>query len=138
MKNINGKWLALALFTCLMIAIATRLPVFTGDSTKQLLQNPFLDSEILNFIVRKMVHLVTFGTLAILFLLAFWNMKNRYFVGWVLATIYGAIDEWHQTFIPNRDGTVTDVVIDSIGAIIALFCFYLIRINYRYKSKTMV
>lgn len=137
MKNINGKWLTLALFACLLIAIATRLPVFTGDSTEQLLENPFLDSEILNFFVRKMVHIVSFGTVAVLFLLAFWKIKYRYFIGWFLATCYGAIDEWHQTFIPNRDGTVMDVFIDSTGAIIALICFYIYR-NYRYKNETMV
>lgn len=138
MKKINGKWLTLALLLCLLIAIATRLPIFTGDSTEQMLKNPFFDSFILNIIARKMTHLVAFGTVAVLFLLAFREMKYRYLIGWFLATCYGAIDEWHQTFVPNRDGIFTDVLIDSAGAVLALLCFFCIQILYRYKKKTMV
>lgn len=28
-------------------------------------------------------------------------------------------DEWHQTFVPDRHGTVTDVVIDALGIALA-------------------
>lgn len=109
--------------------------MFTGESTEQMLKNPFIDSFILNIIVRKTVHIVAFGTLAILFLLSFWGMNYRYLIGWFLATCYGAIDEWHQTFVPKRDGIFTDVMIDSFGAIVALLCFYFIYNSYKHKKK---
>jgi hypothetical protein len=37
--------------------------------------------------------------------------------------LYAATDEWHQTFVPGRDGCVRDVIIDIAGAMIAAF-FY--------------
>jgi VanZ family protein len=39
---------------------------------------------------------------------------------WLIATLYAISDEYHQTFIPGRNGQMADVVIDSIGALTAL------------------
>jgi VanZ family protein len=33
-----------------------------------------------------------------------------------LAAIYGASDEFHQSFVPGRGATVVDVLIDTLGA----------------------
>lgn len=35
------------------------------------------------------------------------------------AVLFGATDEWHQTFVQGRDGCVRDVLIDSAGALAA-------------------
>ena len=41
-------------------------------------------------------------------------------LGIALACIaYAASDEWHQTFIPGRGGTLLDVLIDSLGITVA-------------------
>ena len=32
---------------------------------------------------------------------------------------FAASDEWHQTFVPDRYGTVVDVFIDSLGVLVA-------------------
>ncbi len=37
----------------------------------------------------------------------------------LLCFLFAASDEWHQTFVPDRYGTVQDVFIDSIGICIA-------------------
>ena len=37
---------------------------------------------------------------------------------WV-AVLYAATDEFHQTFVPTREGCLRDVFIDSTGAIAA-------------------
>lgn len=40
----------------------------------------------------------------------------------LLTTIaFAASDEWHQTFVPGRGGTITDVLIDNLGALAAAF-----------------
>jgi VanZ family protein len=39
---------------------------------------------------------------------------------------YAATDEWHQTFVLHRGGHVTDVMIDSIGVVIALMGWFLV------------
>jgi hypothetical protein len=40
-------------------------------------------------------------------------------VAFVFAVLFAASDEWHQTFVPGRDGCVRDVLIDTAGASIA-------------------
>lgn len=42
--------------------------------------------------------------------------------GWVLliCITYASLDEWHQTFVPSRVGSVQDVMIDTLGAGLAL------------------
>ena len=36
---------------------------------------------------------------------------------------YGALDEWHQGFVPGRDASVGDWVADSAGVILGLVLF---------------
>ena len=38
----------------------------------------------------------------------------------VIAALYACSDEWHQSFVPGRTSTVFDVLIDSLGACVAL------------------
>ena len=39
----------------------------------------------------------------------------------VLCVLYAASDEWHQTFVPQRGGVFSDVLIDCGGIAIAAF-----------------
>lgn len=38
---------------------------------------------------------------------------------WLIAVVYGASDEWHQSFVPNRHAEFRDIVSDAIGAFAA-------------------
>ncbi|WP_169801141.1 VanZ family protein [Halalkalibacter krulwichiae] len=117
-------WWCVALIWCLGIAIATRQPFLTGDATEELVRNPFFDSAIVNYFGRKFVHVAAFGLLALFFWLALEGKKYRYVLAWGLATAYGAVDEWHQSFIPERSGLFSDVLIDSAGAVLVLGAVY--------------
>ncbi len=35
----------------------------------------------------------------------------------LVSTAYGATDEWHQSYVPNRDADPGDLAADSVGAI---------------------
>jgi len=70
-------------------------------------------------------HLGGYGLLALLLYRAF----NKGFLGWNLraagytflaAFIYGITDEFHQTFVPGRQASVSDVFINAVGIALAL------------------
>lgn len=69
-------------------------------------------------------HLVLFGTLALLLVVAFGHLRGRtrHFDALVVAfvTLYGISDEIHQSFVPGRSASVFDVVVDGLAAILAI------------------
>ncbi len=79
--------------------------------------------------VRKCGHATEYALLAMLV----WRWLNAPHLGqprpwpvrqawssWAIATLYAVTDEWHQSFVPSREGQVTDVVLDSLGAALAI------------------
>ena len=39
----------------------------------------------------------------------------------VIASAYGVVDEWHQSFVPGRYASLTDVTLDIAGAMIGIW-----------------
>jgi VanZ family protein len=74
----------------------------------------------LDFIVRKLGHAVAFGVLAVLYRVALGDVPRGAAIALVLAVAYAASDELHQAFTVGRHPAVTDVAIDSLGAVVAL------------------
>ena len=78
-----------------------------------------------DLIVRKIAHMVEYGILARLFSRALtgsapaWTSRKVWQTAFVLTVLYAVSDEWHQSFIPGRVGSVVDVGIDSLGAALA-------------------
>ena len=56
--------------------------------------------------------------------------KYIWLVAAVLSMLYGASDEWHQTFVPGRCATLADWVADALGSIAGVLTVYLY-----YKKK---
>ena len=40
-----------------------------------------------------------------------------------IAMLYGATDEWHQSYTPGRDADALDWVADAVGALVAAACW---------------
>jgi len=85
-----------------------------------------LPKEALNFgqstLVSKLAHVTEY---AILGWLIQWahsgrNMQRVGWQPWLIAVLYAATDEFHQSFTPGRTPAVTDVMIDSFGAAIGV------------------
>ena len=69
---------------------------------------------------RKSGHFLGYGLVGVTFFRA-WRMMQRtwrrsYLLGVGCTFLVACADEWHQTFIPSRTGTFTDVLLDTVGA----------------------
>ena len=79
--------------------------------------------DLLHHFIRKTGHFIGYGVLGLTWLRAWWMTlpRLRFFQLSLLALFGTAMvagaDEWHQTFLPNRTGTVSDVLLDCCGTI---------------------
>lgn len=79
------------------------------------------DEYAINFIFFKTLHLIEYAVLFVLNYraLRLLTVKNNVPVKAFLLTVgFAATDEWHQNFVPTREGAVRDVIIDAVGAIL--------------------
>ncbi|MBR4011522.1 MAG: VanZ family protein, partial [Spirochaetaceae bacterium] len=54
----------------------------------------------------------------------------------IIVSIYGIIDEIHQSFTPGRSSTISDWIADTLGALFGSFVFYLVvKIINKIKDK---
>lgn len=117
--------------------------VFWLGAIFYLSSQPGLFSEglsIFDFIIRKLAHAFEFGILAWLIyrVLSFYEpklVKYNLIFSLFAAVIFAALDEFHQTIVYGRFGVWTDVVIDSIGILIAVWLIVCFRGGLRLKFK---
>lgn len=89
--------------------------------------------EPIHAVMRKIGHVVGYGTLSLLAFRSFRASAREVYARWSLAWARNAVlltaavaslDEWHQTFIPSRTGTIYDVILDTSAAIAAQILLY--------------
>ncbi len=97
---------------------------------------PHLGSQLLDLITRKLGHATEYAILALLFLHALRGRPWAVLLALLLASGYGASDEWHQTFVPPRDGNPVDWAIDTTGAAVGLVLAF--RFARSEKAKRIV
>jgi VanZ family protein len=91
--------------------------------------------DTIHLCIRKFAHVFEYGVLALLLWLALPDKRRnpdsadwrRASLALLIASLYGATDEFHQIFVPSRGASIHDVLIDASGAavtllIIALAC----------------
>ena len=96
---------------------------------------PEISPENLDYIVlfvRKAAHVTEYAVLSCLLARAFmkpgtpagaWSRKAAV-LAWLIAALYSSTDEFHQSFVPNRDARWSDVLIDSVGAALGVGGFF--------------
>jgi VanZ family protein len=70
----------------------------------------------------KLQHAMAFGSFAAL--LWFGVGFRAPTLNWLGITVLGALDEFHQIFIPGRTADVMDVVADAVGAAVVTFVLH--------------
>jgi VanZ family protein len=89
-----------------------------------------------HFLLRKSGHVIGYGILSWLLFRA-WRVsipldgRARWSMLWSVLAVAGTgavagLDEWHQSFLPSRTGTIRDVLLDSAAALATQFLLFLV------------
>jgi VanZ family protein len=97
------------------LALAVMIVIASGRST-------VAAPSLLGF--DKVAHFFVFGLLATL-VVRNGYASRRVWVAVVLVSLFGATDEWHQSFTPGRSVQFADWVADTLGAIVAVAAYSL-------------
>src|ERR1039458_2083975 len=141
--NLLKAWIA-AILWLIVIAIESSA-LLSASNTSRILYPllhflfglDWLRFEYWHFYIRKAGHVVGYAILSILLFRA-WRpplpaMSDvKWTPRWATIAILGtalvaSLDEWHQSFIPSRTGTIRDVVLDTcagIGAQLLIFLWW--------------
>lgn len=98
----------------------------------------------IHFALRKIGHFTEYAILAALLwrgLSGTFNTAGKTILAlstFVVAAAFAASDEFHQSFVPSRTASVHDVMLDCIGALVAvLFCVMFARARSRQAAEEL-
>lgn len=93
----------------------------------------------LNKIIRKIAHAVEYFILAVLFANMFFafGLKGRPAIIYILfgVLLYSVLDEFHQLYIPRRESSVVDVLIDFAGGVFGIIAYYFVYYSFSKKRR---
>ena len=103
-----------------LIFAESSIPMAGGPDTIKFLTE--LDPTIQN-----LLHIPLYGTLAYLWCKAFskrnTSLKKIIVCSLIITILYGCFDEFHQSFVKGRYGSLLDVYLNTVGALIGVFVF---------------
>lgn len=78
----------------------------------------------IQFLIRKTAHVAVYATLSALWFRALRGPRAGWKPAWALVALLAGMlvalgDEFHQSFVPTREGNPWDVLLDSFGALLA-------------------
>lgn len=115
MKKILKFWLPVLIWTGI---------IFSFSSVPELKSG--LDQD---FLLRKIAHILEFAILTFLLIRALnkerISIKRIAIYSFVFAIFYALTDEYHQSFVWGRQGSLKDVGIDGIGILIMSLIWYI-------------
>ena len=96
-----------------LILIGASVPA-DGDTEPHLLEFLLLPPTLQN-----LLHIPVYGLLAFLWrwcLNAYMEARRATILAFLITVLFGVFQEWVQSMVPGRFGSVTDVVFNTIGA----------------------
>lgn len=113
-KSLTFLWTLLVFYLCLM-------------PQRKIAHIPILG-------IDKLVHIVLFGVF--MFLLLFSIKPNKWFISFLIATLFGCLIEGLQYYFTSlgRSGDWKDIIADALGAIIFGYLHYIVSNTYKNKQ----
>ena len=101
--------------------------VFKSDLT---VEDEELITKYVVYPIRKYAHVFEYFVLYILVFLFIncydLDLKRKIIYSMIVCILYACSDEFHQVFVPGRDGKFKDVFVDAFGSSIGLLICYII------------
>ena len=126
LKIFTHYWLPLIAY-CVIIYIQSSYP-----SPESLPSFEFSD---------KLFHFGAYAALGILFYRAYQTLPIKHnfqlilLLSMISASLYGVSDEIHQTFVPYRDGSFSDVIADALGAVSGVYLYHHWMMGFKDKLR---
>jgi VanZ family protein len=146
-------WLPVLTFTLLLAFESTSYlgSDRTSDPLRRVVEALFgydvcVNWEAIHHLIRKIGHFIGYGIFSFLCFRAFWitlygvasriPRQLRAFALSILTTfLAGALDELHQSFVPNRTGQFSDVLLDTCGGVALCFVLFLAMQTFEWIKK---
>lgn len=110
------------IFTILTICNMMLIFYFSSQNAEQSTQTSAWFLQFLPFsmhFIRKLAHFTIYALLGYntLYMYKNYNIKRFALIALLTCILYACSDEWHQSFISGRSPQITDICIDTIGAL---------------------
>ena len=127
-------WVILWMFVIFLFSTNT----FSGSNTSKIIGPllkwivPEITNESISLIqlgFRKSAHIIEYAILALLICNALargsinFSSASLIIRSVFISFVYAVCDEWHQSWTPDRVGSLIDVLVDSVGAFFGSLCF---------------
>jgi VanZ family protein len=140
-KHLVKAWIAALLWLGLIVGESTNYG--SAENTSRILypilhfvmgMDPFRFL-VWHFYIRKTGHFVGYFGLSLLLFRAWratlpfasvsrWSMEWAR-IAFFMSALVACLDEWHQTYLPSRTGSLRDMLLDSIAALVAQVVLFL-------------
>lgn len=99
------------------------IEVFAPNLIEKLEMMPAEQLSHLHFLLRKCAHFTEYLVLGVFVMLSLKQIKVhcKALVGLIICTLVASVDETIQLFVNGRSGQISDVLLDSAGAMVGLF-----------------
>ena len=109
-----------------LILAGASIPAETGAAEKK----HFLHFLLLPSFLQNVVHIPAYGLLSFFwrwYLNAFAQNKTPIVLALFLTIGFALFQEWYQTFIPGRYGSIGDVIVGVLGALLGVWVFSVLK-----------
>jgi VanZ family protein len=138
----------LPVLACAMVFALESTPYFGADRTSEPLQRVAeaifgygvgLHWDLIHFLIRKTGHFLGYGMFSLVCFRGFWITLQRpasnllkklraHGLAILVTFLVANADELHQSFLPNRTGSFSDVLLDTCGAVVLGLVLFLMML----------